>query len=149
LVLIVVYAIGATVAQRTTRDKEFFPLFSWSLFTAVRDPLWITVLEVHQIGEQSFDPPIPFFELPEYFAAARNQDINAWKLSGQIATRIFHEKKPADDLMGYMEQRYLNIGRTVGWQVSAYRVDTLDYYHDRTIRERLELSPRRTFGAVE
>lgn len=78
------YLIVQGTGKLFANQGEYFPVFSWSLFTDVRNERDAVIIEITRIGEQTFDPPRNYYELPSLsrYAAVRSPSPKkaAWPL---------------------------------------------------------------------
>ncbi|MEM7526438.1 MAG: hypothetical protein AAF416_02010 [Pseudomonadota bacterium] len=128
------YVTVATAGMHLTLKGEVFPVFSWSLFTAVRKDISLPQVEILAIAGESFETPQNFFDLTDTFPAARSRNIRVVKLANRIALAAVRATEPIEPLLQQMERSFLSIGEPVTWRVSLYYVDALDYYEDGEIR---------------
>ncbi len=57
----------AYAAGRHSPRGEYFPAFSWSLFTYACPVRGLLELHVRRIGDRTFDASLKYFELDDYF----------------------------------------------------------------------------------
>lgn len=105
--LFLVYLLVAALGMKFHERKEFFPVFSWSLFTYVWEHAWGYEVEITRIDDQVFDPPRNYFEFPHVFAFAAMRDNAVVKAASAFAS--VREKTPGrdEDLRAALEDRYL------------------------------------------
>ncbi|MEO0957404.1 MAG: hypothetical protein AAFY66_02890 [Pseudomonadota bacterium] len=148
-ILFASYTVVGASGKYLSSKGEFFPVFSWSLFTEVRNPRWITALEIVQVGEEAYDPPVGFYHLPEHFPDARRKTIRPMKLANRIRRSVERDYDDAEELIAHMEKHYLNIGVPVRWQVSSYHVDLIEYHRTGEIAARRQIMPVRLVGSEQ
>ncbi|MEM0987562.1 MAG: hypothetical protein AAGK00_01680 [Pseudomonadota bacterium] len=128
------------------RGGEFFPVFNWSLFSSVRNPTVRLEIEVSRIGDELFNPPVNFFELPDHFPAAKERDVRLIKGSrGYLALkRDKHEH--AEIFLDRLEQRYFAIGKPVTYRLVAVAYDPVERYHSGEVIGKETISEHKFSG---
>ncbi|MDU8913933.1 hypothetical protein [Aestuariicoccus sp. MJ-SS9] len=136
LIFFVSYAILQYAGRVYSPRGEYFPVFSWALFTSVRKTPWELVIEVAQIGDRKFDPPALYFELPNIFPHARARDITATKMARQLWVAEMRGLPSRHDLEKVLKRRYFKIDEPVVFHISAIRYDSLVRYKTGEILDR-------------
>lgn len=85
IVFFAAYCVVQYAGKVHAPKGEYFPVFSWSLFSSVRDTYTDFTVEISRIGDQSFDPPVNYYALPKMFPRAKNRDTAVGKAAFQLA----------------------------------------------------------------
>lgn len=73
------YAVVAVAGNLLAPRGEYFPFFSWSLFSNVPTERSTFELYILRIDDTAFDEPTNFFALPEHFEAAQRRSSTVSK----------------------------------------------------------------------
>lgn len=69
------YAAIALLGDRYSERGEFFPVFSWSLFSHATEYFLLLEVMVHRVGDREFDPPVRYSSLDSEFRLAHSSDV--------------------------------------------------------------------------
>ncbi|MEM1343533.1 MAG: hypothetical protein AAGI34_03000 [Pseudomonadota bacterium] len=114
--LLVAYVVIAIHGDLYSKNKEWFPFFSWSLFTRTHFIAHDAVLEIVSADGKRFDPPVDYFKLPELFSPAAANSASVVKLTRKMAGRHYGGKD-LSELEARLNNVYLNDVDTVHWQL--------------------------------
>lgn len=105
---LLVYTLVATVDKETTKGKEFFPFFQWSLFTYIPSPAYANELWVTGFDGNDLPEPLFIFELKDQFRLAARNSPTVFKLLDRIALAYQDEdNETLARLISLLEQNYL------------------------------------------
>lgn len=82
-ILLAIYPALALLGPLEGR-AEFYPFFSWNLFSRSTELKNDNVIFVKEIDGHKLPEPTLFFDLPDYFAAAKRKDIRLAKMLDNI-----------------------------------------------------------------
>src|SRR5688572_5652343 len=82
---VVAYIAVAWVGGRYSRRGEYFPVFNWSLYTYVSPIRSLYELYVLQVGDRTFESPVPYAKLASYFDSQRVRSTNVKKTLQRMA----------------------------------------------------------------
>lgn len=120
---VIVYVAVAHWGSTASANREFFPVFNWSLFTHVYPVQELPELHVLSIGDTKFPKPISYFELDSYFESARLRSIVVTKtLSRLRAALLRNDEAEVARLRTIIETRHL-----AGHGPVEYEIRTLKY----------------------
>lgn len=125
LMLFVTYAVVQCAGRVTSPRGEFFPVFSWSLFTSVVNPRWTLEIEVLRVGDTEFDQPVNFFELGEHFEFARRRSTDVRKSAMRVFSLSRQDPAVAESVRRTFEETYLSDKGPVEYQFVALTFDPL------------------------
>ena len=123
LLFFIFYTLVQCAGQFTSSRVEYFPVFSWSLFSEV--PRYWSAIEVEilRIDETEFQQPKNFFDLDEYFDHAKGRSSDVVKSAVQLA-RLHHRNPPEGERMRRtFEESYFSGHDVVEYQLVAVRYD--------------------------
>ena len=120
----VAYAVVAVLGG--LRGGEFFPVFNWSLFSAVDRPGWTVELEVTKIGNRAFDPPVAYFELPDIFPDVTRRGPTFVKALKAIVKLQQTDLSQANGRRWAMERGFLSIGQPVEYRIVSHLNEALE-----------------------
>ena len=83
---LIAYAVIAVAGNHFAKHKEWFPVFSWSLFSEVYSYGWATRLEIVAINGQALAEPDYYRNLSDVFPNADKASISLNKLLKTIAS---------------------------------------------------------------
>ena len=87
---------------------EYFPVFSWSLFSVVKTP-WETVeLEIIRIGDTEFAEPINYFDLHGYFRTSDDRSTAVRKAYYRLLKMYLEDAVEAERMRPGFESLYLS-----------------------------------------
>ncbi len=113
-VLVVVYTLIAVVGNIAAPKGEFFPFFSWSLFSHVPDEWHGFELEITALDGAPLAAPVNYFELGEHFDYAARRSMHVVKLLPGI---VYRGRQGGDNsrLVRRLEDVYLAAGPKASW----------------------------------
>lgn len=119
---------------------EYFPVFSWSLFSEVRNPAEKVEVEIIRIGDTEFSEPVNYFDLPEYFSSAAARSTNVTKAALRLMQ--LHLKDPAgsEQMRRVFEENYLDGNGTVAYRLVLVRFDPLERFRSGAVIGHLVLA---------
>ena len=127
------YAVVAVAGDRYAPRGEFYPVFSWSLFTYVPDVRGDTEVVVHRVGDRVFDPPVPYTALKDDFAAAGGRAVDAYKAARGLVDSSYTEPEGFDARRRMME-KVLFDGRTdVEYEIRMIAFRPLERWRDGAV----------------
>jgi hypothetical protein len=135
-VFVVAYVVIAYAGGSTER-RQYFPVFNWSLFSSVESRPSVVELHVKRIGDQSFNPPVNYFELGSYFATARSRSPELPKNAGLLAAAAERgDTKRVEQLRRMIELQDLSGQGTVEYQLVRVEFDPIERWKTgRNLRE--------------
>jgi hypothetical protein len=138
---VLVYAAIAHWGGMTSPDREFFPVFNWSLFTHVYPVQELPELRVVSIGGKTFPEPVNFFELDTYFESARLRSIIVTKTLSRIRAAIHRQDaEEVARLRKIIESRHLAGHGPVEYEIRTVKYRPVDRWKnkDHVVKETLE-----------
>lgn len=105
---LLVYTLVATVDKETTKGKEIFPFFQWSLFTYIPSPAYANELWVIGFDGEDLPQPTFIFELKDQYRVAAHNSPTVFKLLDRIAlAQQDGDNKTFARLITLLEENYL------------------------------------------
>jgi hypothetical protein len=142
------YVAVAYVGGEVSPRGEFFPVFNWSLFTYVHPVRALLELYVVRIGDKTFDKPVHYFELDDYFETARNRSTDLKKtLERYVMARNAGDTETMQKLRGVIERQHLGGHGTVEYEIRYVVFQPVDRWRNGTILRQAVLA-RATTGAA-
>lgn len=132
---LIAYTVVAVTGQQLARDGEWFPVFSWSLFTEVSAYGFATRLEIVAIDGQALDPPAFYRDLGDVFPKAGNASISLNKLLDKIALD-HHLDAPNDGRLRQLAATYLAGADEVEWRIVRLVTNPIAYYRSGAVAKR-------------
>jgi hypothetical protein len=120
---VILYAVVAHWGGMTSPDREFFPVFNWSLFTHVYPVQELPELRVLSIGDKHFPEPVNFFELDSYFESARLRSIIVTKTLSRLRAAILRK----DDAEIARLRKIIETRHLTGHGPVEYEIRTVKY----------------------
>lgn len=130
------YSVVQCAGQFGTTRGEYFPVFSWSLFSGVQNPTWALEVEVTRIGEIELAEPTNFFHLGEHFPDAKQRTSGLLKSVGRFYRLSHLEPEAARDMKRSIEQTYFPGHQRVEYQIVAVTFDPIKRWRTGEIQER-------------
>lgn len=130
-----VYAIVAVAGSQLSRSGEWFPVFSWSLFSKVGALGYATRLEIVSIDGEPLDPPQFYRNLRDTFAKASDPSISLNKLLDRIAYD-HHIGAPNTGRLRELKNRYLAEADRIEWRIVRLITDPIEYYQTGAVAKR-------------
>jgi hypothetical protein len=90
------YFVIAVTGMLFADKREFFPVFSWSLFTNVTDVDAIYEIEISRVDDTVYDPPVSLFELKSEFDRARYNAASVPKTAAAYHRALNRQQQAAD-----------------------------------------------------
>ncbi|MEL6645787.1 MAG: hypothetical protein AAFQ79_17785 [Pseudomonadota bacterium] len=114
---------------------EYFPVFSWSLFSIVKNDVHDVVVEVTRVGDEIYSPPRNYYSLGEIFPAAQRRDSGVLK-----AARFLTVSRSDPERFAEREQEFIasffQVDEEVDFQIMVIRFDPLERWHTGHVTER-------------
>lgn len=123
------YAIVALIGDRYSERGEYFPVFSWSLFSRPSDRVGILEVLVHRIGDRGFDPPVRYSSLRSEFGLAQSTD--APKAVRRFVRGMNGPPEEAEARRRVVEARLFE-GKPVEYEIRRTLFRPLERYHEGT-----------------
>lgn len=128
----VCYVVVAVAGSNFATRGEFFPVFSWSLFSRVENPKVDWRVLIHRIGQERFDPPKNFYALTDRFPLARNRSTDASKTTRLFGYGIYHELDTVEETREVFEKRLFQDQPDVEYEMLLTRFDPLERWRHGT-----------------
>lgn len=126
VVLALYFLVGAFVELKNG-NGEAYPVFSWRLFAVVQNTVHTFTLEIMQLGETTYDPPLKFSESKFLFDALSQSPTDyeqairnlGWALRGDDVEGIRTYRGKVERIFSTDRYRY---------SVVEVSYDSLDYW---------------------
>jgi hypothetical protein len=129
---VILYAAIAHWGGVSSPDREFFPVFNWSLFTHVYPVQELPELRVVSIGDKSFPEPVNFFELDSYFESARLRSIIVTKTLSRLRAAILrNDDAEVARLRKIIETRHLSGHGPVEYEIRTVKYRPVERWKNR------------------
>ena len=130
-ILIGYAVIGVTL--RLGWEKEFFPIFTWDLFSTVPPPITSDFeLKIININQQALNPPIYFSQSPQIFSAASS--INASDLISKLGGACLTKNTAAQTTIAHdLTTLYLTEASSIKYHVVQRTYNILDFWRDKIV----------------
>lgn len=133
--LLVIYAVIAVAGDRFAPRREYFPFFSWSLFSDIPDRRSTFELYIHRVNQEAYDEPRNFYELPEYFRAARRRNSTIAKSVKAVGRALARGEDQAEHLRAVLEDQLLAEQASIDYEITRVVFRPLDRWrHGELIR---------------
>ena len=132
---LIAYLVLAVAGNQLSRDGEWFPVFSWSLFSEVYAHGWATRLEIIAIDGQPLDPPAYYRTLSAVFPNADKAPVSFNKLLSNIA-HDHNAGAPNEDRLRKLKDTYLAQSDSVEWRIVRLVTDPIEHYKTGAIATR-------------
>ncbi len=139
LIFFAAYCVTQYAGKRLSPKGEFFPVFSWSLFSTVSEFHTDIGVEIARLGDQRFDPPVNYYEFPQTFPYAANRDTAVGKAAYQLAGLPRTEADFAAREIAFI-QRFFPITDAVEFRIVALTYNPIERWRTGEIVERVVLS---------
>lgn len=117
--------------------REYYPVFSWSLFSQVPDLRTQLEVVVHRIGDREFDPPVPYERLGDEFPAARGRDSGPAKSVGRLGRALIAMPERVDAQRRVTEAWLFDNRSDVEYELRLVAFRPLERWRDgTTVREK-------------
>jgi hypothetical protein len=132
---LIAYAVIAVAGNHFAKHKEWFPVFSWSLFSEVYSYGWATRLEIVAINGQALAEPDYYRNLSDVFPNTDKASISLNKLLKTIA--FDHaEGAPNKGRLRALKDNYLSQVDSVDWRIVRLVTDPIDCYTTGAVAQR-------------
>ena len=149
LSLILIYAVFQYAGLQFSAKREYFPFFSWSLFTKVRKDVFRSTIEITRVGDTVYDPPVGYYDLPDVFPLAQERDSGLLKSVGNMSKAA--ERPDAADTYREVEEAlittYFAIPEPVEFQIVRIRINPMRHWRTGEVTESVVMSEHSTEGA--
>ena len=132
------YVVIALLGDRYSERREFFPVFSWSLFSHATEYFLLQEVVVHRIGDREFDPPIRYSSLEGEFRLAGS--AGAGKILHRYVTGLSGPEEEATARRRVMESQLFD-GKPVEYEIRRTLLKPLEHRQDGTEINRWSLGP--------
>lgn len=124
-------ALGKNLSPRF----EYFPVFSWSLFTSVRNDVTSVAIEVTRVGKVEYDPARNYYQIPELSSHAARRTSSpfkaAWRLLGTPKT-----PEELEQLLNEFNAAYFDTPSEVAYQIVVENFDPLEKWKTGQVKSR-------------
>lgn len=138
-IFFIVYTVVGFIGNRYASRSEYFPIFSWSLFSAVKNPWESFELEILSIGGKEFPEPVNYFDLDGYFATSDDRSTAVTKATRRLLQMDWSDPIEAERNLSGFEQLYLSGRGVVVYQFVHLSYDPLVRIRSGEIIERTVL----------
>lgn len=135
LAFFILYFLVAGAGHVYAPKREYFPVFSWSLFSTSPDELSDIEIDIVAVDDRRFEPPRDFFELPALFSAARQRSTNATKAARALADLVSDGSSDVAAAQASFERAYLGGHRHVEYRLVKRKFNPLRRYKTGEILE--------------
>lgn len=135
LFFFIAYFLVQCAGTQTPR-REYFPVFSWSLFSSVSNPWAALEIEILRVGETIFPEPVNYFELDQHFEPARRRSTDATKSAARMLWALKRDPSAAERAREAFEQTFLGGHDRVEYQLVGVRFDPLERWRSGALIER-------------
>lgn len=146
LIFFIAYSLVQCAGQYASSRGEFFPVFSWSLFTGAVNPRAELEIEILRIGETEFPEPVNYFDLDEYFERAKRRSSSVLKSAGRVLRRHHEDPAAAESDRRVFERAYLGDQALVEYQFVALTFDPVARWRTGEVIDRRVLARFSTEG---
>jgi hypothetical protein len=115
---------------------EYFPVFGWSLFSYVANPVVTLEIEISRIDEMEFPDPINFFEMGEYFSGAARRSTSVTKSIRRIYYSYRADSAAAGPMLRDFEKVFLSEHGRVDYQFVILSFDPVNRWLTGEVIER-------------
>lgn len=122
---------------------EFFPVFSWSLFSVVKNDVRDIVVEVTKVGDREYSPAVNYYQLDEVFPAAKKRDSGLLKAARRLASTSPNSPAYEERENEFMAS-FFDIEQEVAFQLAVIRFDPLERWHSGNLVDRRLISTHST-----
>ena len=138
-VFLAAYVTVAFLGGRMSPRGEFFPVFNWSLFTYVHPVRALIELYVVRVGDKTFDKPVNYFELDDYFETARIRSTDLKKtLERYDKAGSRNDTKEMEKLRGVIEAQHLSGHGPVEYEIRYVAFRPVDrWLHGRILEQQI------------
>lgn len=133
VVFFVSYVAIALMGYRFSQYGEYYPVFSWSLFSRVYADQAQWELVVRRVGERDFNPPVPYHTLRGDFNLARSRDSGAIKAAKRLVRALVSAPQDVAAQKAMFERQVLDGISGVDYEIRYVRFRPLDRWHEGTI----------------
>lgn len=123
------YAVLAFAGDLYSERGEFFPAFSWSLFSRPSDRIAILEVMVYRIDDRTFDPPVRYTSLRDEFGLAQSTD--AAKTVRRFVRGMSGPVEEAEARRRVVEARLFE-GKPVEYEIRRTQFVPLERYREGT-----------------
>jgi hypothetical protein len=125
----IIYFTIAVIGGLFSPRHEYFPVFSWSLFSHVAPISLGYEVEILRVNDMIYDPPVNFFTLKDSFRKARNRESSILKVAHAYHFAQLREPSRLAVLRSVIEGSYLGDVRRVDYQIVIVEYDPLQRWH--------------------
>ena len=134
------YFIIAVLGSGLSIRGEYFPVFSWALFSHVSPTFRGYEVEISRVDDLIYNPPVNFFTLKNSFRSAGGRNISILK-----AVRAYHlamQREPSRlaALRSVIEGNYLGGVRRVDYQIVIVEYDPLQRWRTGEIISKWQIA---------
>lgn len=129
------YVLVAVAGNILTRDAEFYPVFSWSLFSNVSDLRATVELEIVAMEGEPLPEPKTYYEMKHLFRQAARSNIDVTKSLWQLGDLIANGEE-TQELASAIHRKYLSEAEIVSWRLVRVLFDPIERYRTGAILSR-------------
>lgn len=139
-VFVVLYVVLAMIGNSFSPRGEYYPFFSWSLFSFVQHPSRNYHLEIMRMGDATFEEPRDYFTFRDDFGQARARSSDLGKSIGRLATLYLQDPKLGENYRPAFEKKFLNSDKSIKYRIVAITADAIKQYRTGEVLDRLVIA---------
>lgn len=140
------YSVVQYAGMKYAPKAEYFPVFSWSLFSEVRKDVFQLRVEVTRLGETSYDPPVDYFDMPDVFPHAASRDSGLIKAARNLRNAA-DDPDAYGDLEAAFATSFFAVPERVDFQIVRIRFNPVEHWRTGAVSDRQVLSEHSTEGS--
>lgn len=123
------YGLVAVCGDWFSVRKEYFPVFSWSLFSKVPERRFTFELYIHRVGDNVFSEPVIFYELGEHFPSARRRKPEISKAMKNLGRALKDDLASLETRRAVFEGLLLKHQKSVDYEIVRVVFRPLERWH--------------------
>lgn len=138
---LVAYSVIAVAGNLFAPRGEYFPFFSWSLFSEIPAKRSTFELYIIRVGDELFDEPRNFFDLSAYFEAAKRRSSTVSKATKRLGRALVWAPETIGAVRAVFEEQLVREHEQVEYVIARVAYRPLDRWRTGAF-ERFEVVGR-------
>lgn len=135
LAIFLIYSVVQAAGKNFSIKGEYFPFFSWSLFTEVRNEVTSITIEVTRIGDIEYSPPRNYYLLPDLSQDSARRTSSPYKAAWGLL-EVLNDQQEFEKRLKSFNVSFFKVPEEVEYQIAAESYDPIEKWKTGAIKNR-------------
>lgn len=135
IVFFAAYLLVQAAGKLFAHQGEYFPVFSWSLFTDVRNERDAVSIEIIRIGDRTFDPAREYYKLPNISSYAAKRSPSPKKAAWSLV-KARNDPVEFRNRLTRFNAQFFDVSEEVEYQIVGLNFDPIERWKTGKVNRR-------------